>query len=162
MTLELRQRHRRTIFTIGLVVGLLFVAGILERHPIPETEMLPPALATQTQTFSATGQERNDLFEDSQARVRLWRQQETGSLAIDLTADKTFLKPDLLVYWSAARPAKNDALPSDATMLGSFVAGPLVLPKEASLSDGSLILYSVANHEVVDVSKPTRFADATK
>src|SRR5690349_2388219 len=98
MTLELRRRHRRTIFPIGLVVGLLFILGVLKRHPNAETDPLPPELSPQRQTFSATGDERVDLFEHSPVRVRFWREQETGSLAIGLTADKTFLKPDLLAY----------------------------------------------------------------
>jgi len=161
MNLKLRQRHRWTIFTIGLVVGFVFLMGVLKRHPVLETETLPPELA-QTQTFSATGEERANLFEHSPVRVRLWRQQETGSLAVDFTAEKSFLKPDLLAYWSAARVAKSDTLPADATLLGAFVGGPLLLPKEASVSEGSLILYTLANHEIVDVSKPTRFAEATK
>jgi hypothetical protein len=162
MTLALRQRHRRTIFAIGLVVGFLFVMGLLKRQPVPETETLPRELAPQTQTFSATGEELGELFGDSRIRVGVWREQETGSLAVGFIADKNFLKPDLLAYWSAVHPAKSDALPADATLLGALVGGPLLLPKEASVSDGSLILYSLANHEIVDVSKQMRFAGRTK
>jgi hypothetical protein len=157
MTFQLRQRHRRLFPVLGVLIGMLFVIGIARRRPVPELETLPAELTPQTQTFSATGEERNDLFDKTGVRVRLWRQQETGSLAVDFVAPRDFLKPDLLAYWAAARPMANDALPNDAQLLGAFAAGPLVLPKASSTSDGCLILFSLANHEIVDVSKSARF-----
>jgi hypothetical protein len=159
MTLELRQRHRRIFPVLGVLIGMLFVVGIVRRRPVPELEALPPELTPQAQTFSAIGEERNDLFAKAPVHVRLWRQQETGSLAVDFIAPRDFLKPDLLAYWSPTRPPSDDFLPSDATLLGAFVGGPLVLPKEALTNDGCLILFSLANHEVVDVSKSARFHD---
>jgi hypothetical protein len=67
-----------------------------------------------------------------------------------------------MAYWSAAQVTTNDNLPPDARLLGAARAGPLVLPAEASASDGILILFSLANQEIVDVSKPTRFSNAMK
>src|SRR5262249_30260411 len=113
-------------------------------------------------TFTATDYERGDLFNKSPVQVRLWREQGTARLAVGFIAGEDFLKPDLLAYWSVAHPMTSDALPADARLLGAFVAGPLVLPAEASDTDGYLILFSLANQEIVDVSKPTRFREAKK
>lgn len=158
MIRSLRQRHRRIFTVLFPVLLLAFAVGIAARRAVPQAESLPPELTPVTQVFTATDYERADLFDESPVRVRLWREQYSGRLAVGFTAAKEFLKPDLMVYWSAARPVANDPLPSDASLLGAFVAGPLALPEEASTKEGRLILFSLANHEIVDVSKPTRFA----
>jgi hypothetical protein len=162
MILPLRQRHRRMFAVLGALLTLLFVVGIAVRRAVPQPETLPPELSAQTVTYTATDYERGDLFDKFPIQARLWREQGTARLAVGFSAAKDFLKPDLLAYWSAAHPTTKDAWPEDATLLGAFVAGPLVLPAEASVSDGFLILFSLANHEVVDVSKPTRFSHQTK
>ena len=162
MILCLRQRHRRMFAVIGVLLPLLFVLGITARRAVPQLETLPPGLTSQTVTFTATDYERGDLFAKSPVRVRLWREQGSGRLAVGFAAAKDFLKPDLMAYWSTARPAASDTLPPNASLLGAFVAGPLPLPEEASVKDGSLILFSLANQEIVDVSKPTRFTDSMK
>src|SRR5215467_2318980 len=91
MTLELRQRHRQVIFPLGMLVGLVFMFGVLNRPSVPVMETLPPELTRQIQSFTATGEERNDLFEKAPVRVRLWRQQQNGSLAVDFIAPRDFL-----------------------------------------------------------------------
>jgi hypothetical protein len=83
-------------------------------------------------------------------------------LAVGLRASKDFLKPDLMVYWSAGKPTTSDTLPPESKLLGAFVTTTLVLPSEASTTDGCLILFSLADQEVVDVSTPTKFTDSTK
>jgi hypothetical protein len=159
MTRQLRQRHRSVIAVLAVVLGGMFAAGILSRAPVLPPDGVARELLRQTETFSATGYERADLFGKSPVRVRVWRGQEQGSLAVDFSADKELIKPDLLAYWSPSRPEIPEMLPSDARLLGAFMAGPLVLPEEASLTDGSLILFSLAGHEIIDVSKAIRFTD---
>jgi hypothetical protein len=160
--LSLRQCHRRIFAVLGVLLPLLFVVGIVVRRNVPQSENLPPGLSPQTVTFTATGYELDDLFEKSPVRARLYRDHESGTLAVGLTASKDFLKPDLMVYWSSSRPATGDTLPPEAKLLGAFVSATLVLPPEASTTDGQLTLFSLANQEIVDVSKPTRFTEATK
>ncbi len=157
MTRELRQRHRRMFPALGVLAGMLFVVGVVRRRPVPELEKLPAELAPQMENLTATGEERSDVFEKAPVRVRLWRQQENGSLAIDFLAPRDFLKADLLTYWSATPPRSDNALPADATLLGAFLGGPWSLPKEALTNQGCLILFSLANHELVDASKRFRF-----
>lgn len=162
MILPFRQRHRRMFAVLAVVLPLLFVVGIALRRAVPQPETLPPELSPRTVTFTATDYKRSDMFEKSPVQLRLWREQGTARLAVGFSAAKDFLKPDLLAYWSAAHPTTTGALPKDARLLGAFVAGPLTLPAEASVSDGFLILFSLANQEIVDVSKPTRFSDSMK
>jgi hypothetical protein len=162
MILSLRQRHRQMFAVLGVLLPLAFALGIAARRTVPQSGMLPPEISTWTQSFTATDDERGDLFDKSPVQVRLWREQVTGRFAVGFSAAKDFLKPDLLAYWSATHPATNDALPVDARLLGAFVAGPLLLPAEASNTNGFLILFSLANQEIVDVSKQTRFTEAMK
>jgi hypothetical protein len=79
-----------------------------------------------------------------------------------LFAIQDFAKPDLLVYWVTGSPAITDMLPESASLLGSFNSPALDLPAEATHTDGLLILFSLADQEIVDVSKPARFVDSTK
>ena len=162
MILNLRQRHRRMFAVLGVLLPMLFVVGIAVRRSVPQPEALPPELSPQTVTFTATGYERDDLFDKSPVQIRLFRDHESGALAVGLSSSKDFLKPDLMVYWTAGSPTPSDTLPSNAKLLGAFVTTTLVLPPEASTSDGCLILFSLANQEIVDVSKPTRFSDSMK
>jgi len=161
MILRLRQRHRRIFAILGVLLPLAFVSGIAARRAAPTAVTLPMELVA-AHSFVATDAELDDVFEQSPVRVRLWREQGRGRLAIGFTVANDFLIPDLMAYWSAARVTTNDMLPPDARLLGAVCAGPLVLPAEASASDGILILFSLANQEIVDVSKPTRFSDAMK
>jgi len=161
MILYLRQRHGHVFTILGVLLPLAFVFGIAARCTVPPVATLPMELAA-TQSFVATAEELDGVFEQSPVRIRLWREQGTERFAVGFTAANDFLIPDLLVYWSAARVTTNDTLPADAMLLGAFGAGPLLLPAEASASDGILILFSLANQEIEDVSKPTRTRDAPK
>lgn len=162
MILPLRQRHRRMLIVIGVLLPIAFVLGIAARRAMPHVATLPPELSSWSQTFTATDYDRNDLFTTSPVRVQLWREQDTGRFAVGFVAAKDFLKPDLIVYWIAGHRNDTDKLPPEATLLGAFSAGPLLLPVEATTADGSLILFSLADQEIVDVSKPTRFSESTK
>ena len=162
MILPLRQRHHRIFAVLGVLLPLAFGFGIAARRTVPHPATLPSELSSWTQNFTATEYERGDLFGKSPVRVRLWREQGTGRFAMGFSAAKDFLKPDLMAYWSAGHPTNSETLPPEARLLGAFVAGPLVLPPEASGTDGYLILFSLADQEIVDVSKPTRFSDSMK
>jgi hypothetical protein len=147
---------------LGVVLPLLFVVGIVVRRAVPQPETLPSELSSETVTFTATGYERDDLFAKSPVQLRLFRDRVSGAFAVGLSSSKDFLKPDLLVYWTSGNPTTSDILPSDAKLLGAFVSTTLTLPPESSTTDGHLILFSLANQDIVDVSKPTRFNDSTK
>jgi hypothetical protein len=44
-------------------------------------------------------------------------------------------------------------------LLGEFSSAALALPPEAAATNGVLVLYSLADNELVDESQPMRFTD---
>lgn len=158
MILPLRQRHRLIFAVLGVLLPVAFAVGIAARKTATPAETLPPELSSQTQTFTATDQERNDLFAKSGVKVRRWQDLNARKLGIGLVAPKEFVKPDLIVYWLPGQQEISDHVPADATLLGSFVSTVLPLPAEAAEKEGALILFSLADQEIVDVSKQVRFS----
>jgi hypothetical protein len=162
MILALRQRHRRIFVVLTVLLTLLYGVGIAARRNVPQGGSLPPELAPQRVTFTVTGYERNDLFRKVPVQVRMFRDHWSGALAVGFSSSNDFLKPDLLVYWSPGSPEKGVTLPQLAKLLGVFVSTTLTLPAEASTTEGHLILFSLANQEIVDVSRTTRFDDPAR
>lgn len=161
MILPLRQRHRGMFAVLSVLLPVAFAVGIAARKTATPAENLPPELSSQTQTFTATGYERGELFAKSGVKVRLWQDLSARTHAVGFRAPKDFIKPDLIVYWRAGQPDAFDKVPADATLLGAFVTTVLPLPNEATKTEGVLILFSLADQEVVDVSKPVRFSAPT-
>lgn len=154
MIRPLRQRHRHMVIALGILLPVAFAVGIAARKPVPVVSELPAALTGAPQKFAAVVWERGDLFTKTPVHVRLLRGQGgVGRFGIGLSAAKDFVKPDLIVYWVAGNPVVTDGPPADAILLGTFGA-TLPLPDESAKSSGSLILFSLADNEIVDVSKP--------
>jgi hypothetical protein len=144
------------VIVLGVFLPLAFGVGIAARKPVPGMTSLPKELLTPPQKFAATQSERADLFKKTPIQVRLLRESAgTGYFAMKFSAQKDFLKPDLIVYFVPGNPNVNDTLPENARLLGTFNSSvPLPLPPDAASGGGVLILYSLADHEVVEVSKP--------
>ena len=154
MILPLRQRHRLVLIALGVILPVVFAVGVAARKPAPVAGELPAGLTAAPQSFAVVGQERTDLFAKVPLRVRLLQtQKESGRFAVELAADKNFVKPDLIVYWAAGNPGMADALPDNAILLGAFGSTALLLPEQATTSGGVLVLYSLADGAVVDVSQ---------
>jgi hypothetical protein len=155
MTRPLRQRHRRTVAALGVFLQIAFAAGIAARITVPSVNSLPAELMASSQQFEASVWKRSDLFTRSSIEVRLLRERaDTGKFAIEFPAPKDFAKPDLLVYWAAGNPGTTDALPDNALLLGAFNSSALPLPESIASGNGVLVLYSLADNEIVEVSKP--------
>ena len=156
MIRPLRERHRRMVIVLGVFLPVAFAVGIAARKPVPGMTSLPMQLATSLQTFAVTEWERTDLFTKTPIQVRLLRERAgAGRFAVEFSAPKDFVKPDLIVYWVPGNPNITDALPENARLLGAFnpsVALPLSL--DSASGSGVLVLYSLADQEVVAVSKP--------
>ena len=151
------------VIALGIFLPAAFVVDIAARKPLPTVTELPAALAAAPQRFGIVEWERADLFAKAPIQVRLLREQKSsGQFAVKFSATKDFVQPDLIVYWVAGNSSLTDTLPANAILLGSFSATALPLPDEIAKSDGVLILYSLANGEIVDVSKPVQFNDSTK
>jgi hypothetical protein len=162
MILVIRQRHRRIFMVLAIVLPIAFIAGIAARRPVP-TDVLPADLRGPAQNFTATNWTRSDLFAKAPVQVRLLREHEgAGRFAIAFSAAKDFVKPDLIVYWVVGSPTVHDTLPENALLLGTFSAAALPLPDEATKASGALILYSLADNEIVDVSQPLAAAQESE
>ncbi len=164
MIRPLRQRHRQIVIALGIFLPVAFGVGIAARKPAPLVIELPAALEVASQPFKIIEWQRADLFTKAPIQVRLLREHSgAGKFAITLSAAKDFVKPDLLVYWIAGSPNITDTLPENAQLLGAFnSSSSLVLPAEAATQAGVLMLYSLADNEIVDVSKPIRCNDSSK
>jgi hypothetical protein len=152
MIRPLRQRHRRMMIALAVLVPVTFVVAIAARKPFPESASISSILAPAPQALSASIWDRDGLFADVPIHSRLLREfPGAGRFAIALSAGPNFLKPDLLVYLASSAPKAGAALPGDAKLLGAFNA-TLPLPDRAE--GQSLVLYSLADHEVIAVSSP--------
>ena len=155
MIYPLRQSHHHIIIALGILLPVTFVVGIAARKPLPKVNTLPNEISPAINLFAAEVWSRADLFPKSSVRTRLLREQSgTGKFAVALSAAKDFVKPDLLVYWLNGNPNVTDALPDNAILLGAFNAPQLPLPAAAEKTNGLLALYSLADNEIVDISKP--------
>ena len=155
MILRLRRRHRRVFAAIGILLPVAFVAGVAARKPIP-TKAPADALLSPRQTFSQSGWNRSDLFTNVAVRVQLLHDAANANrIALQISTPKDFVKADLLVYWLPAESILKDNIPDDAVLLGAFVSGqPLPMPPTVAKKSGRLILYSLADHEILSVSQP--------
>ncbi len=162
MIYSLRQKHRQIFGVLGVLLPLMLVIGIAARRAVPPLEMLPPELSSVSQTFTATDTVHDDLFAKAEVSVRVWKDLQSGQLAVGFNAPKHLLKPDLLVYWTPSARQSLAELPADAVLLGAFAAGPLAVPPEAAEVAGALVLFSLGDQALVDVSKPVRFNDSTR
>jgi hypothetical protein len=157
MIRPLRQLHRRGFIALGIFLPLALAVGIAARKSVSVAAELPPVLAAP-QKFESVEWERSDLFPKSPVTVRLLREQKnTGPFAIGFSADKNFVKADLMVYWIQTNAQFTNALPNGAVLLGSFDSTALLLPDDFTKSAGRLALYSLAHGEIVDMSTPISF-----
>ncbi len=156
MIRPLRQRHCRMVIVLGVVLPIAFSVGIAARKPVPDMISLPKELVTSRQKFAATEWERADLFTKTPIQVRLLRESAgAGHFAVEFSAAKDFVKPDLIVYWVAGNSNIDHVLPDNALLLGGFNPyTPLPLVEHIGATSGRLVLYSLADQEIVEISKP--------
>jgi hypothetical protein len=144
------------VIALSVVLPIAFALGIAARKPVPSMDSLPDSLVSVPQKFPATEWERADLFVKSPIQVRLLHEQTSpGRSAVEFSAPKDFVKPDLMVYWVSGDPKVTAPLPANAQLLGAFSSSSaLALPAESLTQNGMLVLYSLADNEAVEVSKP--------
>ena len=137
---------------LGVVLPVAFGAGIAARRPVPAATSVPSGLAAQAGDFGHVLWSDADLFPGHQIITRL-RGDANGGAAVELMFSG-LTRPDVLVYWSSGDEAIADKLPEDAQLLGALSnAQPLPVPAKQRGQPGRLVLYSLADHEVVAVSK---------
>ena len=158
MIRPLRQRHRRMVIALGVFLPIALAVGISARRPLPTGQSVPVILTGEPLHFENVVWDRGDVWAQQAIRTRLLSDKTDGKrFAVELSAVNDIVKPDLIVYWLPGDPKIEDALPDNATLLGAFVQTkptPLPLPGETAATSGVFVLYSLADHEVIAVSKP--------
>jgi hypothetical protein len=162
MVRPLRQRHRIVVLALSAFLPVAFVLGIASRRSVPLIPALPSGLSAQAGQISQSVWVRDDLWEKKPLRTRLLSDPLTSNLALEVTATTPVVLPDVLLYWAPGTSKVDDLLPGDAVLLGEWMqesANPVAVPRPAKVLQGRLILYSLADHEIVNVSKPFAFQD---
>src|SRR5262249_24700649 len=155
MIRPLRQRHRHIVIAMGVVLPIVFTMGVVARKPAPTVPSLPAKPGAPQFSSATTVWDRSDLFAKTAIQVRLLLESNSsGRFALELSAPQDFVRPDMLVYWVAQSSKTTDTIPDNAMLLGTFSAGPLLFSGKESNADGRLLLYSLANQEIVAQSKP--------
>jgi hypothetical protein len=144
------------VIALGILLPVAFVAGIAARKTVPVMASLPGELTVAPQKFAVSEWQRDDLFPKTPIQVRLLRESAgSGRFAVAFSAPKDFVKPDVIVYWASGNPALTDELPEDAVLLGAFNPSvPLPFPPNVASGGGVLVLYSLADQDIIEVSKP--------
>ena len=134
MIQPLRQVHARMFLALGIVLPILFVAGVRSRR-IPT-----PKAHTDIGTSPANA-EHTVLIGGARLAARVFR--DGSGAAVELSSSSALLAPDVLVYASTSE-SKQD-LPVDAVLLGAFVSGKIYrLP---SANSRFVLLYSLPRRE---------------
>jgi len=135
MIQPLRQIHGRMFLALGIVLPILFVAGVRSRR-------IPTSKAQTEARTSPANAERTILIGGIRLGARVFR--DASGTGIEISSSSELLAPDVLVYASAG---ESKQLPSDAVLLGAFVSG-----KAYRLPSGNsrfILLYSLARRELL-------------
>ena len=154
MIRPLRQRHRLIVCTLGVLLPVAFTAGLSARKPVPVPANVTWQFADQTSDFGRVVWTKPDIW-PGQRIITSLRRDATGLVAVELMS-RDLAKPDVLVYWAAGK--ETAGLPTNARLLGALSNhAPLRIPSDVRGEDGRLLLYSLADHEVVSTSNPVTF-----
>ena len=152
MIRPLRRRHRATVCALGVLLPLAFAVGLVARRPVPVLALVPPELESKASSFDQVLWTKADLW-PGQRIITSLRRDAAGSVAVGLMF-RDLVKPDVLVYWAAGMETAVEGLPDNARLLGALSnRAPLPIPPDARNEAGRFVLYSLADHEVVAVSK---------
>jgi hypothetical protein len=151
----LRQRHRVMLLTLAAGLPLAFAGGIAGRKAVPVMNALPAALTGEHTRPSQVLWERDEFLGKHPIAVRMYRDERSGSgFAMELVSRVPLVGPDLLVYWIPGAHATTRDMPNDARLLGTFTPNSVLMAPKASITQpGMLVLYSLANQEVLATSR---------
>ena len=134
----LRRIHGRMFLSLGIVLPILFVAGVRSRR-------IPTAKGHTETSTSPANAERTILIDGTRLAARVFR--DASGSTVEISSSANLLVPDVLVYASTSE-SKRD-VPADAVLLGAFVSGKTYrLP---SANSRFVLLYSLARRELLGV-----------
>ncbi|MFO1501895.1 MAG: hypothetical protein U1G07_26555 [Verrucomicrobiota bacterium] len=152
----MRRRHRQMIYGLVAVLPAALVFAVGARRTIPDPKSVHDD-AIVSNRFGRVVNRRPDLWPNARITTHVYAD-ANGSLALEFSA-KQPLAADLFVYWVAGEAAPHSRLPAQAYLLGSFLDGMILpFPDSQRRRRGRLVLYSLANHETLSVSKRVTIA----
>jgi hypothetical protein len=144
-------------FCLAVTLPAAFALGVAIRAKVPTSHLPIPGVSDENRNQRALWT-RTDLWEKLAIETRLLTFGSAPSqVAIQLIPTVQIVRPDVLVYWVAGEGKLQMSLPDDAFLLGSFDSTnprSFPLPGVAPKQTGSLVLYSLADQEIIAVSKP--------
>ncbi len=150
MVHNLRNRHRMTFIVLAIVIPAGFVASIAGRKPIPTDDRVSQITQPETTQPSQFIFSEDDLWQNHPIQTKAFFTDSV--LTLELTPQTYLAYPDLLVYWHSGA-TNSEALPQNAYLLGAQnnnAASLFTLPANAAGSPGTLVLYSLAQQQVID------------
>ncbi len=158
MIRALRQRHRTTTTVLSIILPVVFLLAVALRKPLPISAPRPGLITATQPTFNNPIWEKNDLWVKPLIKTRLFSNNPTNQpskFAVQLIPEQPIIRPDVLAYWTPTMVGIIDQVPDSAVLLGP-ITGERVMPLPSSSANtlGSLILYSLADHEVIGISSP--------
>jgi hypothetical protein len=157
MIRSLRQRHCVMVIALSVAVPTAFAVGIATRRPLPAAASAPVGIASDSFDLSELWS-RDDMWTQTPIQTRLLRDRSSsGRFAVVLRPRNSIVRPDLIVHWVPGDRPTRESLPDDSYLLGILDQSnpaPLILPAAAANQSGHLVLYSLADQEIVSVSKP--------
>ena len=142
---------------LGVVLPIIFFVGVSARKPSPVMSSLPAGLEARPDFSGQSIPLKTFAFTHSPALAKVFNIQPGSNLfTAEISSAKELARPDVLVYWVSGNPGELTDLPAQAILLGELGTLPLSLPATAR-QGGVLILYSLADGELVDSSKPISF-----
>lgn len=162
MIASLRRRHRwMAPLFIGVVPGVVLVAGIVGRLPAP-FESDDSLAGFENIEWTAPVASLGLIWNGIGLEASLKRDDARSALVVDIVDPP--LKPDILLYWipaAAEIPTSTDPpvsaaqLPASAVFLGALKErrqAVFELPPRTLEGNGRIVLYSLAYREIVSVS----------
>jgi hypothetical protein len=154
---HLRHAHHKIFVVLGVLLPVIFLAGVISRQPSPMMNILPTGLEPARNYSEPMVPAKIFSFVHSRVVAKVSSLQPGNTLfTAEIFGRQASVKPDVLVYWVSGNPGEISDLPAQAILLGELGTSPLALPARAQRS-GVLVLYSLADGQVVDFSKPISF-----
>ena len=148
MIRPLRRRHRAVVCALGILLPGALAIGVASR----QAARVAPIRSWGGEKAEQQLWTKGDLWPDKAITTSLHRTGD-GAIAVQCSVTK-LAKPDVLMYWIPNTQAIGEALPESARLLGAFASGSLLpVPGDIAGQSGQFLLYSLADQEIVALSK---------
>jgi hypothetical protein len=141
------------VTVLSVVIPAAFVTGVVARRPVPIDSSISRELLSEEADFGRIVWNDASLWSGKDI-VTFLRRDRAGAISIEFMF-RHIVRPDVLVYWVPPTDGSRSILPDQSRLIGAFAHRvPLVVPEGIRGQSGRLLLYSLADHEVIATSKP--------